>query len=84
MSGSNSELADYYKRILQVFYSVLKAKDGKIRLGFFTGVSLADSNGLNADECYAKLKDMYDRYHFCEDSIGIYNPFSILSTFFTL
>ena len=42
---------------------------------------LADANRLSIDECYKKLKDMYDGYHFSEDSEGMYNPFSILSTF---
>ncbi|MGN0468385.1 MAG: AAA family ATPase, partial [Acutalibacteraceae bacterium] len=35
----NEELTDYYRKTLQGFYSVLKAKDGKIRFGFLTGVS---------------------------------------------
>ena len=42
---------------------------------------LADANQLSIDECYKKLKDMYDGYHFSEDAEGMYNPFSILSTF---
>ena len=42
---------------------------------------LADANRLTIDECYKKLKYMYDGYHFSEDSEGMYNPFSILSTF---
>ena len=41
---------------------------------------LAEANGLSVDECYKKLKDMYDGYHFCEDSTGMYNPFSLLGT----
>ena len=42
---------------------------------------IADANRLSIDECYKKLKDMYDGYHFSEDALGVYNPFSILSTF---
>ena len=42
---------------------------------------LAENNGLSKDECYAKLKLMYDGYHFSEDTTGVYNPFSLLSTF---
>ncbi|MGM9747166.1 MAG: AAA family ATPase [Candidatus Cryptobacteroides sp.] len=41
---------------------------------------LADANQLSIEECYAKLKDMYDGYHFSEDADGMYNPFSLLST----
>ena len=120
----NPELADNFKKTLQGFYSVLKAKDGQIRFGFLTGVSkigklsvfsglnnltdismeseysdicgiserdlhkyfkesiseLADANQLSIDECYKKLKAMYDGYHFSEDADGMYNPFSLLST----
>ncbi len=42
---------------------------------------LAQDNRLTKDECYAKLARMYDGYHFCENSIGVYNPFSLLNTF---
>ena len=116
----NPELADDFKKTLQGFYSVLKAKDGQIRFGFLTGVSkigklsvfsglnnlrdismlpeysdicgiseedlhkyfdesveeLAVSNQLSKEDCYGKLKDMYDGYHFSEESVGMYNPFS--------
>ena len=119
----NPTLADYYKTVLQGFYSVLKAKDGKIRFGFLTGVSkigklsvfsglnnltdismeaeysticgiseielhkyfkesiaaLADANQLSIDDCYKKLQDKYDGYHFSEEADGVYNPFSLLS-----
>ena len=42
---------------------------------------LADACSLSKDECYAKLARMYDGYHFCENTVGIYNPFSMLNTF---
>ena len=121
----NPELAEYYKRTLQGFYSVIKAMDGQIRFGFLTGVSkigklsvfsglnnlrdismvgeyadicglsedelkryfdesvaeLGNANDLTKEECYIKLKDMYDGYHFSSNTVGVYNPFSILNTF---
>ncbi|MGM9739970.1 MAG: AAA family ATPase, partial [Candidatus Cryptobacteroides sp.] len=121
----NPELADNFKKTLQGFYSVLKAKDGQIKFGFLTGVSkigklsvfsslnnlrdismdndyadicgisgnelhtyfdesvaeLSQANKLSIEECYDKLKYKYDGYHFCEDSPGMYNPFSLLNTF---
>ena len=40
---------------------------------------MADANRLTKEVCYAKFKDYYDGYHFCEDSEDIYNPFSLLS-----
>lgn len=119
----NDSLVEPYKKALQGFYSVLKAKDGQIKFGLLTGVSkigklsvfsglnnlkdismaneyasicgmsegdlhkyfhnsvyeLGEANGLTVDECYAKLKDMYDGYHFTANSVGMYNPFSILN-----
>ena len=44
-------------------------------------VELASANGISSEECYAKLKRLYDGYHFNEDAPGVYNPFSLLNTF---
>lgn len=41
---------------------------------------LADANGLTKEECYEKLKEDYDGYHFEEGTVGLYNPFSMLNT----
>lgn len=41
---------------------------------------LAETCRMTYDECMAKMRDMYDGYHFCEDSEGMYNPFSVLNT----
>ena len=41
---------------------------------------LATACKMDKYECYAELKRRYDGYHFCEDSVGVYNPFSLLST----
>jgi len=43
---------------------------------------LADKYGVCKDEMYAKMKSMYDGYHFCEISEDIYNPFSIIRAFY--
>ena len=42
---------------------------------------LALANGQTFGQACAQLKEDYDGYHFCPDSIGIYNPFSLLNTF---
>ena len=42
---------------------------------------LANTNGETYEDTCLKLKDNYDGYHFCPDSHGIYNPFSLLNTF---
>ncbi len=121
-------LSDAFRRQLQGFYSVMKAKDACIRFAFLTGVTkigklsvfsglnnlkdismdaryadicgvserelreyfpesvreLSEANRLPVEECYGKLARMYDGYHFCEDSDGMYNPFSLLNTFDSL
>ena len=43
---------------------------------------MADANGMTKEECYAKLKDYYDGYHFSRNSPDIYNPFSLLSSLY--
>ena len=42
-------------------------------------VQMAKANQLTKDECYAKLKDNYDGYHFSKKSVGMYNPFSLIN-----
>lgn len=40
---------------------------------------MAEANGISVEECLARLRDMYDGYHFCADAAGVYNPFSLLN-----
>ena len=40
---------------------------------------LGEKYKLSKDDCYAKLKKQYDGYHFEANTIGLYNPFSILN-----
>ena len=47
--------------------------DGEVEL-------MAEQQKQAKEECYAKLRRQYDGYHFCEDSVGVYNPFSLLNT----
>lgn len=42
---------------------------------------LAHENNLSDAECLIKLKAKYDGYHFSNNLIDIYNPYSILKTF---
>ena len=43
--------------------------------------ALGKANGMDYEETFAKLRENYNGYHFCENSIGVYNPFSLLNTF---
>lgn len=45
---------------------------------------LADKQKMSFEEAAHELKVCYDGYHFVEDSIGIYNPFSLLNTFYKM
>ena len=42
--------------------------------------ALAQANNMQKTDCYAKLRRLYDGYHFCHNSEGIYNPYSLLNT----
>ena len=42
--------------------------------------TLGRKNGICKDDCYTKLKNQYDGYHFETGTVGIYNPYSLLNT----
>ena len=65
----------------QRYYDICGLTEKEIRANLSEEVeSMAMELGLQPEEVYAKLKEHYDGYHFCEDNVpGIYNPFSILN-----
>jgi hypothetical protein len=42
--------------------------------------ALAEASSMTKDECYAKMKRWFDGYHFNENSVGMYNPYSVINT----
>ena len=42
---------------------------------------LADAQGITYEEVCRELKERYDGYHFNYNTVGLYNPFSLLNTF---
>jgi hypothetical protein len=55
--------------------------EAELHQGFDEGViKLAEFNQMSKEECYEKLKENFDGYHFYPGSEGVYNPFSLLST----
>ncbi len=40
---------------------------------------LAAKYKMTVEEAYGRLKEQYDGYHFSKDSVGVYNPFSLLN-----
>ena len=45
---------------------------------------LADKQKMSYEKVCKELKDRYDGYHFAENTEGIYNPFSLLNTFYMM
>ncbi|MDR0937931.1 MAG: AAA family ATPase, partial [Mediterranea sp.] len=43
--------------------------------------ALAGKTRSTYEETLEKTRRMYDGYHFCENTEGVYNPFSVLNTF---
>lgn len=41
----------------------------------------AEVRGMSYETFCTELKGFYDGYHFAEDTVGIYNPFSVLNAF---
>ena len=63
------------------YVDICVISEAELRRNFDEGVAeLATANNMTKDECYARLKRDFDGYHFQPDTVGIYNPFSLLST----
>ena len=43
--------------------------------------AMAEEQNLSFNECLTRLKQTYDGYHFHQNGIGVYNPFSLLNAF---
>ncbi len=68
--------------MLPAYMDICGISEQEIHTYFEEGVQeLAANNRLTYEETRAKLKEQYDGYHFGQNSIGIYNPFSLLNTF---
>jgi len=42
---------------------------------------LAQALRITTEQCWADMKRWYDGYHFCEESEGLYNPYSLMKAF---
>ena len=40
---------------------------------------MASAHGLGTEDCYNRLKQLYDGYRFCSECTGMYNPYSLLT-----
>ena len=78
---SKPELQTEYRNTLKAFYGALKSCDGYIRFAMLTGVTKFSKVSVFSDLNNLMDISMYDGYHFCYKSTGMYNPFSLLNTF---
>lgn len=63
------------------YISICGMTEKELLTNFKEGISeLAEANGDTEEATIAKLKARYDGYHFEENTVGIYNPFSVLNT----
>lgn len=63
------------------YQTVCGITEEEIHRNFGEGVrSLADANKMTYCEACARLRRLYDGYHFVEHGTGMYNPFSLLNT----
>lgn len=64
------------------FISICGITDNELKANFKEGLEeLSDATGKTREETLEELRINYDGYHFEENSVGIYNPFSVLNTF---
>ncbi len=68
--------------LLRQYYDICGISDEELLSYFDAEIDhLADENNMTREECIAKLRRMYDGYHFHQKAKGMYNPFSVLNTF---
>ena len=64
------------------FTDICGVSEDELKTCFDDSVAeLAKACGMSKEECYEKLRKMYDGYHFRKGAAGVYNPFSLLNTF---
>lgn len=64
------------------YYDICGITEEELEQDFSSYINqLALENKMSAVEAKEKLKQLYDGYHFTEESPGIYNPYSLLNTF---
>ena len=64
------------------FHSICGVTEEELHRDFEPDIrKLAEEQRMTFEEACQKLKEDYDGYHFTHNSIGIYNPFSLLNAF---
>ena len=67
--------------MLPQYFDICGISEEELRKNFPVEVSeLAAAQNITIDEAYVALRENYDGYHFCKESLpGVYNPFSLLN-----
>ena len=64
------------------YYDICGISEAELERDFREDIeALATAQGMTYGDCMARLKHMYDGYHFDAGTPGVYNPFSLLNTF---
>ena len=66
----------------KTYFDICGITEKELKNNFDGSVTeLAEVYGITKDECYERLRRMYDGYHFNYLTEGVYNPFSLINTF---
>ena len=67
--------------MLPQFTTICGITEEELHRNFDESVALlAHANGMSVSDCYERLKEDFDGYHFDVGAPGMYNPFSLLNT----
>jgi hypothetical protein len=65
--------------MLKQYAAICGITERELHRDFTPGVeALSQELKCSVEECYTKLKEQYDGYHFAEDTEDVYNPFSLI------
>ena len=68
-----------------LFHNICGITDQELQQYFSESIdSLSRKLNVQREACIEKLRKSYDGYHFEENSNGLYNPFSLLNTFYNM
>lgn len=66
------------------FAAICGVTEDELHSNFNPGVErLAEKSGVSTEEAYRQLKLNYDGYHFSEEMLDVYNPYSIINALST-
>ena len=68
-----------------IFHDICGITEQELQLYFSESIdNLSRNLNMQREACLEKLRRSYEGYHFEENSKGLYNPFSLLNTFYNM